>query len=173
MLGWRLRIIGHFDARRIVEVEVLLRRDERQVRLQETDGEEEGLILECAQRGDRLTGGLAIGERVVRDIRRFVKGTCSRNGGLDLPIALAQAFVEVPGGVRTFGGIPRRATGPPPGNRPAARVIESAMENLREAGGRVALLAKTLRQCDGIRQIQAEVRLKFIDFGRVGSEARE
>ena len=56
--------------RRRIEIEILLRRDIRRVRLVESDGEEERLVLVLLHEFDRFVGDFAVGVIAVRALRR-------------------------------------------------------------------------------------------------------
>jgi len=118
------------DVRRVVQVPILLRGDERQVRLEEANRQEEGLVSLCQppQVVHRLPGQFAISVGVVRHVRcligrptaRFVPGLCR------------QALRESVGGRRR----PPRRLGPPLG------VVLGMMEHLPIGNGVVAVLAE-------------------------------
>ena len=69
--GARCEVYGERDARGVVEVEVFARRGRGAVRLDEADGEEEGLVLDLVQRFDCPGAGSAVGEFVIINLRRL------------------------------------------------------------------------------------------------------
>ena len=80
--------LGELELRRIVEVPVLFRRAERQVRFNKTEGEDKRfarLIFRATQTANGFVGNAAIGIRVVGNIEHFPAGAARQM--FDIPHA--------------------------------------------------------------------------------------
>ena len=164
---------GPWDRGRIVEVPILLRRHERQMRLEESDGEEEGFVL-LGERGDppyRLGGGVAVGQFVVGLVahhggRPLARLRPRRVGGILLDTApyllrgLLRPVIRV--------GIDGLPVGIPVRLAPRAAVLVAAMVNLVERRTVVAIGLEVLRQRDTVGQRRAEMRLEVEHPGDIG-----
>ncbi len=162
--GGRLGDLGHGDGGAVVEVPVFLRGDEGEVRADEADGDEEGLVgllrggLEALH---SFEGGLAVGIGVIGHRGAF------RGGAARAVAALAHVGAAFGEGVSGGFGSPMR-DGPGGG---VLDVAVAAVEDLAHGLGAVALLAEVLRQGDGIRRGFAEVRAQLVDAEGLRAQA--
>ena len=156
--GLRRQVRGQRDFRGPVKIEVLLRRQERRVRLGETQGQKERLLaLEAL---DEIHGarGVAVIQRgrllLVRQGLPAVRVRLALLRG-------AHRFALSPGGHGRASDVP------------GAVVVQAAVENLPRGGGHVAVLPEVLRQRDHLRHVQAEPASVAGNAGVRGASAGE
>ena len=146
----------------VVEIPILLRGNERQVGLGNTDRQEEGLVLlfELSEGFSRQTHGLAVSIKIIGNIPGF------EGHALALVLGVFLYDVGLGRGLGVgfgFGGHPRC--------RPGRLIVETAMENLTHTLGEVTVLFEVLADGLDVWQCDAEVRLQVPDAGSVGTFA--
>ena len=168
---------------RVVEVPVFLRRDERQMRLRETNREEErfALRLQLVQPLHGLGGGRTVGQLVVGLRADFKRRALLRAlailalwpglslgelGHIDvvLGLDLLRPVHEV--------GVHGVAAGIPVRLAPRAAVLQALVVNLVQRRRVIAVRLEVLRQRGAVRLRDAEVRRQIPHARGVGAKAR-
>lgn len=172
---WSERIRRQFDLRRIVHVPIFLRRVERQLRLEQTDREEERLLLfiEFAHRGDAQIGDCSIGVGVVGNVGHFRRGPASRSAERGSRQSLFLRF-GVLGANRLFvvlGDVAVATLRLASRFAPGRSVVVAAVKDLDHADGVISVRLEVLTDRDHIRHMRAEMRDEVKHFGRIGPQS--